>query len=338
MLARGFGGAERSFVDLSQALARRGHDVMAICARGGLAFGVLDKHGGISCQPVTVRGTWDLIARRRVSRSLQEFAPDVVQTHLARAASLGGGAAHALGLPTLAKTHNYVKLKYYRDIDCLVPTTDDQHDYLRRSGIPEARLRQIPNFSSLPAVTTPARRGNNPPIVFALGRFVRKKGFDILLRAFARLAREGVRARLVIAGAGPQDAMLRGLAAQLNIGTTVEFPGWVDAVGPYLKQADLFVLPSRDEPFGIVVLEAMALGIPIVTTRTVGPSEILDDDSAWFVDRDDDQTLARAIEQALADRLTASKRATRALAYFKGRFSESAVVPQYEALYRDLLT
>ncbi|MBI4694193.1 MAG: glycosyltransferase [Gammaproteobacteria bacterium] len=334
MLAKGFGGAERSFVDLCMRLAARGHEVLAILEPRGVAARLLTAHAHLTRGEVRVLGSWDPLARRAIGRALAAFAPDVVQCHLARAAHLGGAAARGLGLPVLAKTHNYVDLKYYTALDRLVPTTRDQFDYLRTHGIAEVRLALIPNFSAIEAVASPPVPANDPPILAAAGRFVAKKGFDVLLRAIARLD-EPLRLRL--AGSGPEEAALRALAESLGIASRVEFMGWVDDVRSVLDGADLFVLPSHDEPFGIVVLEAMALGVPLVSTMTAGPREILDAATALLVPIGDVDALAAAIASTLAAPGAARARAAVALDRFRERYSAGAVVARYEALYAELV-
>ncbi len=336
MLARGFGGAERSFVDLSRALAARGHTVLAIGERRGVALGMLDGVAGITTLGIRCHGSWDRLAGHAVRRALAGFAPAVVHTHLARAAHLGGRAAHALGLPTLAKTHNLVDLKYYRAIDCLVPTTQAQADYLAAHGVAASRITRIPNFTAVQAVTTLAAQAEGTPgCLKAIGRFVHKKGFDTLVEAHAVLVREGREVTLELAGDGPERAHLEGRIAALGLGARVRLTGWCDDVAAFLDGGDLFVLPSRDEPFGIVVIEAMARGVPVLATRTQGPLEILPDDCGYLTVADDPAALAAAIAGALddPDRLA---RARAALARFHAHYSVEQVVTRYEALYARL--
>jgi glycosyltransferase involved in cell wall biosynthesis len=337
MLAKGLGGAERSFIDLTLALAARGHQLLALGDRQGLALPLLAGHPKIECVGVRCLGSWDLYARRTLRTHLQHFAPDVVQAHLARAACLGGRAAHDLGLPTLAKTHNLVQVKYYRDIDALVPTTTAQAAHLHAHGVAPRALHLIPNFSALQAVAAIKQTAGPPWCIKSAGRFVPKKGYAALLTAFAQLRSKGMDARLVIGGDGPEAARLKTLAQRLNLLQAVEFPGWIDNVADFLADADLFVLPSHDEPFGIVVLEAMASGVPIVTTPTVGPSEILDHQSACFAAHDDAPSLAVAIENTLADYDAARSRANAALSLFRHRYSSEVVVARYLALYAELV-
>lgn len=337
MLGKGFGGAERSFVDLCTALVNRGHEVLAICERRSQSLEHIKAIEGIENEAIKVRGPWDYLARRSIRSLLREFRPSIVQAHLARAATLGGRAAHDLGVPTIAKTHNYVKLKYYRSIDHLVPTTSKQCAYLVEHGIAEEHFSQIPNFSSVPRSAMPGEPFNGRLRVVGIGRLVHKKGFDLLLEAIAELHRSGVAVELSIAGDGPQMSALVDRAYELQIAELVAFLGWQESIQDCLTQANVFVLPSRDEPFGIVVLEAMALNVPIIATRTDGPVEMLDDRTALLVDCEDVDGLTTALKKVAQDFEAASARADKARERFNECYSEAVVVARYEALYESLV-
>jgi glycosyltransferase involved in cell wall biosynthesis len=339
MLGKRFGGAERSFVDLCRALVARDHEVLAVCEGRADVRRHLEQMEGIAYRTLKVYGPWDFLARRTIERYLRDFGADIAQLHLARAAGLGGAAARAIGIPTVAKTHNYVDLKYYRAIDYLVPTTLKQHRFLVAGGIPEPRLSLIPNFSPIVArreAGAGGAVGDRPLNIVAIGRLVHKKGFDILLHALAAARRHGVVFRCAIAGAGPERQALLKLCGELALENAVSFLGWQHDVRDCLTGADVFILPSRYEPFGIVCLEAMALGIPIVATRTDGPSEILDADTATLVPIDEPEDLARALGDIAADPTGAQRRAQAARARFARDYSEEAVVTRYLALYAEM--
>lgn len=335
MLARSFGGAERFFVDLSRVLGERGHRVLAICQRGAECLSHLRGFQGLEVAQVPVAGAWDPFAVRAVRRHVRAFAPAVVQAHLARAAHIAGKALTSSDLPLVAKTHNYVKLKYYRRVDVFIPTTADQSAYLRGQGIAEDRVQQIPNFCAIPAVAgvpTAAR----PEYLVTLGRMVAKKGFHILLESLARLGTAGCRIELRLGGEGPERGKLQRAARALNVEQQVKFEGWQTNVPGFLKGAALFVLPSLDEPFGISLLEAMACGIPIIATLTQGPREILNEDCAWLVPPGDAAALADSIARALDEPDRRQRKAALALERFKHEFAADVVVPRIESLYRRL--
>lgn len=337
MLARGFGGAERSFVDICRALAGAGHQVLAVCENRARVRAMLTGVPGIDLQAIAVRGSWDPLAGRALARALKGFRPQVVHAHLARAAHIGGRAAAAAGIPSLVKTHNYVNLKYYRHIGHFVTTTADQRDYLLGRGVPSERISVIPNFSSRAAAHEAAAVPAGTPRLLAYGRLVRKKGFHVLLEALSQLAAAGHTLTATIGGDGPELQALQALAAA-DPAVQVAFPGWLEDVDAALAGHDLFVLPSLDEPFGIVVLEAMAAGLPIVSTNTQGPREILDTGTAALCEPGDANALAQALAGVLADPLAARARAEQALRRYRERYSVAVVLPRYLACYEALAT
>lgn len=330
MLAKGFGGAERMFVDLCRALAARGHGITAVCHPRGEAARLLRGAAGVELETVPVAGVWDLLAVRRLRRVFADRHPAVIGVHLARAAHLAARAARPLGIPVIAKTHNYVDLKYYRHVNRFVATTVDQKNFLVRSGVAADRIEIVPNFSSITPAAGVAAPGGE---LAAVGRLVPKKGFDVLLRAMADLVREGLDVRLRLAGDGPERQRLLELARSLGLGDRVRFAGWQWDIAAFLEGASLFVLPSLDEPFGIVIIEAMARGLPIVSTATQGPREILGEREGWLVEPGDAEELADAIRGALRDPAECRLRAGRALARFGAEFAEAAVLPKLIDIY-----
>jgi glycosyltransferase involved in cell wall biosynthesis len=334
MLTNGFGGAERHFVDLSLALADRGYQIQAICHSEFIRRQVLAAHTNIEVVPVKAWGYWDLWSARRIRKEIARFAPDVIHTHLARGAYLGGKAAAALGIPCVVNLHNYINLKYYRNIDTFIAATEDQKRYLLAQGVAECAVTVMPHFSLL-AATPPSPLPEDRPIRFiALGRMVKKKGFDVLINAFKEYLQSGRDGRLIIGGDGPERDQLLSLATQPGLDHKIEFAGWVDDVAGFLSQGDVFVLPSRDEPFGIVVLEAMASGKPIISSRTQGPITILDDQTAYFTEIGNAATITQAMLDVARDKTGAMKKAAAASLLYQSAYCADAVVPQVEAIYR----
>ncbi|MEM7469379.1 MAG: glycosyltransferase, partial [Pseudomonadota bacterium] len=152
MLAKDFGGAERSFVDICEVLQGMGHEVIAICETRSKARHIL-KNKNIRYFPVNVLSSWDPFALRTMKNILAEEQPQVVQAHLARGAKFVGKIANKLKIPSLVKTHNYINLKYYQHVHQLVPTTVDQENYLLASGVEAGRITRIPNFTRMPLVS-----------------------------------------------------------------------------------------------------------------------------------------------------------------------------------------
>jgi len=337
MLGKGFGGAERYFLDLCLALADAGHSIQAICHPNFVALPALRANGKIRLDTVLAWGKWDPLAPWKIHRMLLDFKPDVVQAHLARGALIAGKAARRSSFPLVVKTHNYVNLKYYKYVDHFISTTRDQFKYLKSHGIPENRISVIPNFSRIPAAETVRARSSGPLVFTAYGRMVRKKGFDLLLQAFAMLVSAGFNTRLLVGGDGPERTRLEKQAHDLGISQHVEFAGWISDVQLFLSRGDVFVLPSRDEPFGIAVLEAMAAGMPIIATRTMGPMEILNQGAGYLVAPNSADALLSAMKTSIENPGLSESFAIAALDLYKTRFHESIVVPQLLSLYRKVM-
>ena len=139
----------------------------------------------------------------------------------------------------------------------------------------------------------------------AVGRLAAEKGYDILLRALAVAApRLGTDWHLRIIGKGPRLAELLELRDALGLRERVTMLGWIDNPYPTMAAADVFVHPARFEPFGIVYIEALALGLPIVATACPGgPVEVLDHGKfGRLVPTDDPGALADAIVEVADDR------------------------------------
>ncbi|MDV3296754.1 MAG: glycosyltransferase family 4 protein [Brachybacterium paraconglomeratum] len=175
------------------------------------------------------------------------------------------------------------------------------------------------------------------PVVLSLGRVEHKKGFDLLLRAFARLAEDGVSsgARLVVGGDGSALAELRDLAETLGVADQVVLPGRLarDEVTAAIANADVFVVPSRVEAFGIVALEAWRGGAPLVMTSRGGATDFVTDGvDGLVVDPEDVEALSTAIASVLADPERA-RRLAEAGSHRVRDFTWARVAGDYERLY-----
>jgi glycosyltransferase involved in cell wall biosynthesis len=108
------------------------------------------------------------------------------------------------------------------------------------------------------------------------GRLEKQKGVDTLIAGFSKIPAE-LRPRLVICGLGEDERKLKQLAVSLNIDSRIHWAGWQSDVAPFYAMADVYVMPSRWESFGLVFLEAMNFSFPVVSTRTQAIPEVVDD-------------------------------------------------------------
>lgn len=171
-------------------------------------------------------------------------------------------------------------------------------------------------------------------VVLAVGRLSPEKNFPLLLRAFAAIAASVPQARLAIIGEGPERARLERLIEELGLVGRARLLGQRDNPFAFMRRSRLFVLTSRFEGFGNVLIEAMACGVPVISTDCpVGPREILCDGRyGTLVPSDDVTALAEAMRAALADPRPAEGAYERAL-----QFTAEQSVVAYLALFRSLV-
>lgn len=166
--------------------------------------------------------------------------------------------------------------------------------------------------------------------VLVVGRMVRKKGFDLLLRALVEL--KDVRARLI--GDGPERRALESLALELGLQDRIEFHGAQshDEVMRAIAASKVVVIPSRQEPFGLVALEAMAAGKPIVAARVGGLPEILDGADACLFETENTASLAEMLRSAL-NTLECNPEFGECNCERVQRFSMERMIADYETVY-----
>jgi glycosyltransferase involved in cell wall biosynthesis len=305
MLGRRLGGLEQALLDYGDALTLAGHEVHAVIHPDAAIRTALEARGA-AWHPLPHLGAWDPFAAARLRALLRTLRPDACFAHGNRAVTLlqraglqRAGLGHAGAPPLIGVLPNYKM--HCRGLAAVCHSTEDLKRYARDQGIADACLYHIPNMVRVPA-EPPQRSVHSPPVIGAMGRMVAKKGFDVFIAALARLAAQGTPFRAVLAGDGEAAAALRRLAAEAGLAQAISFPGWIDDKQAFFDGIDVFCLPSHHEPFGIVLLEAMAQALPVVTTASEGPAEIVRDGvDALMVPTGDPDALAGALGRLLAD-------------------------------------
>jgi glycosyltransferase involved in cell wall biosynthesis len=174
-------------------------------------------------------------------------------------------------------------------------------------------------------------------ILISVGRLIKRKAIGDVLLALSRL--EGVPLRLLIIGDGPEEGPLRDLASTLGLASQVDFLGavWGENKFQYLAASDMLVLPSVHEGFGLVFLEAMHCGLPVIASDSGGQTDFLQDgETGFLVPVGAIEALAHRI-QCLANDGRLRKRISEHNAQYVKRFNISAVAERYEALFADVI-
>jgi glycosyltransferase involved in cell wall biosynthesis len=214
--------------------------------------------------------------------------------------------------------------------DIVVLTERDRKRWLE-ALTPRGSVVCIPNPLPFALPAQPAPRTSKT--VLAVGRLVHAKGFDVLLNAWALVVQRIPDWKLMIVGEGQERSALEALRDQLGLRTNVALPGAFSDITKAYAQASIFCLSSRYEGFGLVLIEAMAFGLPIVSTACeTGPRELLEDKrDAVMVAINDHQALAHALLGLIADYSEADKLARTASRKAKG-FSKRRIVGEWESL------
>lgn len=266
-------GSERYCIDLANRQAAAGHDVHVAGMRGSPLQGALSNRVRYHPFSWLLRG-WAL--RRLVTK----LSPDICHGHLSPAckALRGVSSQH----PTVATLHVGYKAHQHSGLSGLICVNRKQAGQLRGY---QGLSRTIPNW--LPKI--PVSSGgigirqelglaDDVFLVGAVGRLHRSKGMDVLVSAFRASA--PAKAALVILGDGPQLPELERLRAG---DPRIHFLGYRSVTQDALRDLNLFVSPSREESFGLAIVEAMSAGVPIVATAADGPGEFLLDQPVTLV-------------------------------------------------------
>jgi N-acetyl-alpha-D-glucosaminyl L-malate synthase BshA len=204
----------------------------------------------------------------------------------------------------------------------VIPNFLDCHIY-RRIPHPELRARLCP-----------------PPfekLVMHASNFRPVKRVTAVVEVFARIARE-VPARLLLVGDGPDLGLALDRAKKLGVAHAVEALGEQDDMVPLFSEADLFLLPSEQESFGLSALEAMSCGVPVVASRVGGLHEVVEDgESGYLHPIEDVDAMAQSGIRLLTEPELHRRFAERGRAIVTTQFCTDRVVPMYEALYESLV-
>jgi len=360
------GGPSRSVVALTDALARIEHCRVALLASERSADArVLDSVPAVErVDIVPAQGRLARSAaldyRRGVLDTASRLEAGIIHTHgIWRAENhWSAAAARSLGvlhvaqprgmLSAWALAHKRVKkrvawrLYQQRDLQQaagLVATSDNELEEFRSAGL-RAPVAVIPNGVALPEATSPDEApAMGPRTMLFLSRLHKKKGLLELLEAWAKVRPEGW--RLQVAGTDTEGlwATAEAVCRKTGIASDVEYLGEVDTAtaSTLYRQADVFVLPTHSENFGLVIAEALAHGVPVLTTRGAPWQELIRYDCGWWIELGQD-ALEHALRDATAqprERLLEMGRNGRRLA---DRYTWSAAAEKTVEFYRWLLS
>jgi len=359
------GGAENHLLSLTRGLLRRGYQVEVAYLKHG--FGKLAtafESSGISVHPLHMRAQCDVSALLRLTRLLRARQYDVIHTHLPRADIFGGIASLLIPKSQLVSSkHNEywfydhssiaaverwlcrrrrrvitisaALARFYQE-RCLVkdPSKLRVIHYGLDLGAFDQRLVEKSNTRVCTSLDLPP----DARVVLSVGRLEEQKGHRYLIDAFAQVRFDEPRAHLVIAGEGSLRRQLTLQIERLGLQDCVHLLGWRPDVPNLMQIAEVFVLPSLWEGFGLVLLEAMAAHLPVVAFDTSAiPEIVVDGKTGLLVPPRESQALAEGILRLLKDPGLAHEMGQAGRRRVETRFTVDQMVTQTMRVYQELL-
>ena len=353
------GGLETVVRLLANAQRRAGYDVCVVTIVDDHAphpYVELLRKDRIDVRVVVVSSRAFLTERRLISAIIEAERPDIVHTHGYRPGLLAGPIAHKMGVRTVATAHGFTggsfKMRAYerllerafRRFDAVIAVSRPLRARLVAHGVASDTVHVIPNaweppFDAFVDRQTARAELNIPSGAFALGwvgRLSHEKGLDVLVRAIAALGTD-TGAIACVLGSGPSEAEARSLAATLGVSERVKWYGPVADAARLFRAFDVLVLSSRTEGTPMVLLEAMAAGVPIVATSVGGVPDVLSEREALLVPAEQPAALARAIEEVRSEPRGARERAIAARERLDEQFAVQPWLARHQSLYSSML-
>ena len=361
------GGMQTHLLDLVAGLNRDRYDITVISPLNSTLKNSLDELD-IPMVEVDIdekiNPYKDAIAVKKLKRVISSLRPDILHIHGNKTALVGRYAIRDMDIPAVIVTvHNFlifqdsnfimrglaamVERRLERYTDKLITVSSSlKRSLIEIEGISSEKLVTIPNGIDVESWKAEGRKKTlktklglkeDDLLIASVGRFVPFKGHKILLEAAKIACEKRAELKVAIAGDGPLREELIALVDKLGLGEKVFFLGFVDDTRELFFDADMFVLPSLKEPFGIVVLEAMAASLPVIATRAGGVPDIIDQDEGILVEPGDPKELADNIIALAGDKGKRALIAEKALKKVTREFSAEKMVSRTEKVYLDCL-
>ena len=313
---------------------------------------------GMDVFPMILRGEIDLVAGFRIRKLINNFNYDIVHSHTSHAHSLAFLASIGTGINRLVTRrvdfsilrHSFLKLsgiKYRYMADFYIAISHKIKEVLVNDGVPERRIFVV--HSGIDPHRFVQATGDhllsefdiaeNQKVVINVAHLAGHKGQKYLVRAIPHVLKKIPDVRFFIVGGGELKDELKALAASLGLNRELVFTGYRQDVGAFYKIADLFVMSSVQEGLGTSVLDALALGTPVVAANSGGIPEIITDGKTGrLVEAANPIALAKGIIDSLTHTGQVKQMANRGLDLVRQDFSIQAMVSKNADVYQRILS
>jgi glycosyltransferase involved in cell wall biosynthesis len=349
--ARELGGGEKHLADLANGLACRGHDLFAAVIPASPLRTELSSVPAQNIIELPMRNSLNVATALKLARFVRQNEIDVVHAHIARDYPLAASVARRAGARLVLTRHvlfplNRIHKLTLRRTSRVIAVSESVAAGLRAQGIFDPEIVvcihngvDVDRFGR--ELVDHRNSGDRKRRVGMIGHLAPIKGQEDFIRAAAAVCSSLDDVEFIIAGedksrSGDNRRQLERLIAELGLSQRISLVGWVDDVAELLATFDLFISPSRSEPFGLSIVEAMAAGVPVIATRSEGAREIIDDEETGrLVPIGDADSLANAIRQMLSDPKEGERFSENARKVARERFSLERMVEATEQVYRE---
>lgn len=339
-------GSSAYTLRLAEHLSDYGVQASVICPSARMVEPELRRSLGIVEYPYLQAPVWGRIVLEMLARQLAAQPPDLIHIQSRNAIPQGLWLARRLRIPVIQTMHDYLQPRQRLRYDprftrrILAVSESVQDDLLGRCRLPESLVTVIHSGVDCDQKDCEweVLGAGRIPVIGTAGPLEAVKGFPFFLGAAARVLATGREVEFVIAGAGPEEEHLRRLTRALDIAEHVTFvPNLLD-FSAALEAMDLFCLPSLQQGIGTIMLEAMALGRPVIATRVGGVYRVIQDGvTGQLVPPSDSARLAEQMLQLLDDPARARQIGAAARLEVQRQFQVERMVERTAAVYREVL-
>lgn len=289
---------------------------------------------------------WGRIVLRMILRQLQLEPPDLIHIQARNALPQGIWLARQLRCPFVLTVHDYLQPHERLHVDrqwcqrIIAVSEAVKTDLLERTNLPDELITVI--HSGMDADKSinvaPVFKSDRIPVVGAAGPLEAAKGFPFFLGAAARVLATGRDVEFIIAGAGPEESNLRRLACELKIDHKVTFAPNLLEFDEAILAMDIFCLPSLQQGIGTIMIQAMAMGRPVIATRVGGVYRVVrDGETGFLVPPSSSEALSRRILELLDNPTQASVIGQSAREEVMKQFNVEQMVSKTVSLYREII-
>lgn len=348
-------GAPRHLLAILENLDLDKFELHCICPPGNLAGEIRDLRRHVDLEVISMKARFDFTAIKKIRQEIKRVKPHLIHVHGTRAGALARLAAIGLNIPVIYTEHlwtSHFKLSnpflnyihhiggWFLDIFTTlnIAVSDAVRDFLIESQISYGKKIKVIYNGIEPTKNRAKIFSNDHEIILGtVGTLIPLKGMQYLIDAMPLILTEFPEAKLVIIGDGPYKKNLEKQVKRMKLKKDVEFHGFKAEIEKELVKMDLYIQPSISESFGLAIVQAMSVGLPIIATKTGGiPELVTEGKSGYLVEAANAKELANAIIYLLRDKKQARRMGEMARREATVRFNLKDMIRELETTYEEV--